>query len=1158
MVMSRKAMRKNLTQSIIKSLGRYIAIVAIIALGAGIFVGLRTTKVDMIATGQQYLDRQNMFDLRLLNTYGWTQKEVDAIADLDLVEEAEGAVWVDAIVRGEAGGDSQVYRFHSIPERISQVYLLGGRMPSAPDECLVDGHMATDAVLGQQITLDRSNDEDTLESFAYRTYTVVGYISTPLYMDLERGSTSVGNGTLTSYIYIPEDGFTVDFFTEIQITIPGEYEIYSEQYNDALDHAADELEVLVEPLAQDRFTQLKADAQEEYDKGLAEYQDGLKEYRDGKAEAEKELADAKQELENAQEEIDANRTLIEDGMVQMKDTQELLAQNAVTLAESKKTLAEAKAEAYAQLAEGSAELLDNYKTVNSSLREVEKGLSQIESGIMQLEMGILMMELQQVTSEAGLAQMDTMLSVLDSALKAAQTALDYANQQETPDLETIAELEARILQLEETKVTYLAKRQEYADTLATCQEQLPQLKEQKTQLEAQKTELETAKQTLDEAMEAIELGMLEMQNGQTQADNQFISAEAQLEAGQVQLESAQSQLELKMQELQEGKITLEEAEAELAAGWESYEDGKAEAEKELADAKKQLDDAKLQLDDAKELLDDMTETSVFVLSRNSNVGYQALDSNSDIVAGVSKVFPAFFLAVAALVCITTMTRMVSEERTQIGTLKALGYSNFAIISKYLVYAGSGAVFGSGIGVILGSVVFPIILWEAYGIILNITPEIILLVNWPLCIAVVGMYVGAMLLVTWYCCRLELREVPAELIRPKSPSSGKKIFLEHFKFWDRFSFLNKVMLRNVFRYRQRMLMMLLGIGGCTALLITGFGLRDSIAGVADHQFEEVTQYDIQVYFSENQTEESREAFRLELRGQADQTCFLHQSNVKILFDGNTRDVTLMSGDADLADFIDFHDGKRSISMPGDGEAIISIGIADLLNIRVGDVIQVQDLDMNLLNLIITDIFDNNVSNYVVVSPETIQNQWGSGPDYQVGFVTMLDNKDVHETAAEIAGMDDVINLTVSADMAESVASMMNALDLVVITVVVCAGLLAAIVLYNLININIKERIREIATIKVLGFNARETAAYVFKENLLLSGLGSLCGVLGGKFLLDFVMSEIRVDFVWLQAVMTWKSCLISLFMTMLAACLVDFIFYFKLDKINMAEALKSVE
>ena len=1156
--MSYKTMRKNLRQSILKSLGRYLAIVAIIALGAGIFVGLRTTKSDMVATGQKYMDAQNMFDLRILNTYGWTQKEVDAIAGLEGVADAEGSIWLDAIVSSDRGEDEKVYRFFAIPERISRVALRGGRMPQTPDECLVDGARVSDDVIGSQITISASNTEDTLDSFASRTYTVVGYVSTPLYMDSERGNTAIGNGSLASYIYIPAEGFTVDYFTEIAVTIPGDYQVYTDAYDDAMDAAADKLEAAAIPLADARLEELRADAETEYADGLKKYEDGLKEYQDGKAETERELADAKQKLEDAQSEIDANRKTIEDGEVQIQDAKTLIYDNTVTLAQSRQTLAEAKAATYAQLADGSAALLENYKTVSTSLRQVNSALTQIDGALNQIEMGLLMLQLQKTTAEVGIKQLDTMLSVLNTSIETARTALEYAKEAGELDVETIADLEKQLAELESKEAEYQQKRQEYADNLENYQEQLTQLQTQKEQLTAQREELAATQTSLEEAMDTIYLGMAELQNSQTQADQQFTSAQAQLEAGQAQLDAAKSQLEQKIQELEDGKITLEEAEKELAAGWEDYESGKTEAVQKLADAKAELDDAKRELDDARETIDGMNETSVYVLTRNSNAGYIALDSNSDIVAGVSRVFPMFFLLVAALVCITTMTRMVSEERTQIGTLKALGYGNLSIISKYLIYAGSGAIVGCSLGVILGSVVFPIILWNAYCIILYITPTVQLGIDWPLCLWVVAIYVVAMLLVTWYCCRQTLKEVPAELIRPKAPTSGKKIWLEYFPFWDKIGFLNKVMFRNIFRYRQRLLMMLLGIGGCTALLVTGFGIRDSISDIAVYQFDEVTQYDMAVYFSQDMEAQQQEDFRQALQGKMDQVLFLHQSNVEMTFDGKTRDVYLIAADDALTNFMDLHSGKKMVPLPGPGEAVISTGAAELMGIRIGDRVTVRNLDMESMDVTVSGIYDNHVYNYVIVRPETVEAQWGAVPEQQTAYVTTLENRDVHETSAIISGMDTVMSVAVSADLEASVASMMEALDLVVVTVVICAGLLAVIVLYNLTNINIKERIREIATIKVLGFNAGETAAYVFKENLLLSAFGALFGLVGGKFLLDFVMSQIKIDMVWLQARVSWPSFVLSIVMTMLAACAVDFIFYFRLEKINMAEALKSVE
>ena len=1155
--MSQKAMRKNLRQSITKSLGRYIAIVAIIALGAGIFIGLNTTKSDMVATGQKYTDEQNMFDLRLLSSYGWDLGDVEKVAALDGVEDAEGMVSLDVIVNLN-GGNDLVYRFHSIPEKINKVVLKEGRMPESPDECLAGGFQHADDIIGTQITISENNDDDTIDSLACKTYTVVGYVSTPLYMNMERGTTSIGSGSLTDYLYIPLDGFDVDYYTEIDVTIPGDYTIYSEKYNNALDDAAERLKEAVTPIAIERMESLKAQAEEEYADGLAEYEDGYQEFMDGRQEAIDQLDDARQQLVDGQKEIDDNRKLLEDGLVQIQDAQTLLSENAATLAVSQNALSDAKAEAYAQLAASSAELMTNYRTVLEAQKQVNDGLEQINSGLDQIDSGISQLESGLEQIDSGIQQIDLLLGILDVSVQAAQSALDMAKNQAFMDEEQIAELEAKLAELEAKQAEYAQQRQELVDMQAEYSQQLEDLKVQREEIAAQKTELEATKQTLDEAMDAIDAGFLELQNAQSQVDNQFTAAEAQLESGQVQLEEAQRQLDANKAEAEAGLTALDEAQAEIDAGWEEYETSRYEVQRELDSAWLELVDAKQQLADARETLDAMTETTVYALDRNTNTGYTALDSNSDIVAGVSRVFPLFFLLVAALVCITTMSRMVSEERTEIGTLKALGYSNGAIISKYMIYAGSGALIGCGLGLAIGSVVFPMILWRAYCMMLYITDLCVLKVDWGLFVLVLVAYTAAVELVTWYCCRRELREVPAELIRPKAPTAGKKIILEYFPFWEKFSFLNKVMLRNTFRYRQRLLMMLVGIGGCTALLVTGFGIRDSIADIAGIQFREVMTYDVGVYFSEAQDEDQQAAFREELRTQADQIHFFHQRSAELDHNDKTREVYLIASDDGLTDHMDFHSGDKPLSMPGTNEALVSVGAADAMGIEVGDEITVRDSDMNTLTVTVSGIFDNNVYSYVIVTPETIERQWGEAPEQQMAYVNIRENQNVHTVSAKISGMDNIMTVMVCQDIEDSVNSMLDALDLVVVTVVICAALLAVIVLYNLININIKERIREIATIKVLGFNSAETAAYVFKENLLLSVMGAIIGLPAGWWLLCFVMSQIKVDMVWFQARASVLTYILAFVMTMLSALAVDFIFHFKLEKINMAEALKSVE
>ena len=1157
MVMKQKTMRRNLRQLILKSLGRYLAIVLIIALGAGIFIGLNVTKSDMVATGQKYTDEQNMFDLRLLSSYGWEKHHVERIAAMEGVEDAEGMVSMDVIVNPD-GGDELVYRFHPIPKRINQVTLTGGRWPERPDECLAEGFNATDDILGTQIMVSANNEEDTADSLACDVYTVVGYVSTPLYMNMERGTTSIGSGSLAAYLYIPLDGFDVDYFTEIDVTIPGDYAIYTDEYNDALDRAAERLKEAVTPLAEDRLVSVRTQAEAEYADGMAEYEDGLASYQDGKEQAVQELADAEKQLEDGQKEIDENRTLLEDGLVQIETAQKLLDENAATLADSRKTLADAKAEAYAQLAQGNAELLEKYKTVSSSLQQVNSGILQIESGLTQINSGITQLEagLQQI--DAGVEQIDLLVSILDISLDAARTALEFAKEQAEPDDETIAQLEARLAELEQSRDEYAAQREELIASRAEYAQQLEDLKAQKTGLEEQKAELEATRATLEEAMAAIDAGFLEFQNNQTQVDNQFTALEAQLESGAIELEEAQRQLDIKKQEAEAGLAALEEAQAELDEGRAEFEASRDEVQAELDDAWAELQDAKRQLADARETIDSITETTVYALDRNTNTGYVALDSNSDIVQGVSRVFPVFFVLVAALVCITTMSRMVGEERTEIGTLKALGYSSGAIISKYLFYAGSAALAGSVLGVFVGCTVFPMILWEAYCMMLYISDQIVLGIDWPLCAAISAAYVAAMLLVTWYCCRRSLREVPAELIRPKAPTAGRKIFLEHFRFWERITFLNKVMLRNIFRYRQRLLMMLLGIGGCTALLVTGFGIRDSIKGIAAFQFSEVMVYDMAVSFSGEQTQEEQEAFREALGAETEGIQFFHQSSGELDYDDQIREVYLIASDEGLTDYIDLHAGGDPLTMPGAGEALISVGAAEAMGIKPGDQVLVRDPDMKELRLTVSGVFDNNVYSYVIVSPETVAAQWGQVPEQQVAYVTVREGQDIHETGAKISGMEDVMSVMVCQDMADSVGAMLDSLDLVVITVVICAALLAVIVLYNLININIKERIREIATIKVLGFNSAETAAYVFKENLLLSVMGAVLGLPAGKLLLDFVMSHIKIDMVWFQSRVSPLSFVFAFAMTMLSAVVVDFIFHFVLEKINMAEALKSVE
>ena len=876
MVMRRNAMRRNLRQSIIKSLGRYIAIVMIIALGAALFVGLLMTKADMVATGQVFMDEQNMFDLRLMNSYGWTQEYLDEISQLDGIVDAEGVEYVDLIARKTGVEEDSVYRFLTIPDTVNKIALRGGRMPQTKQECLIEGFHMDDSVLGQQVVIQSTNEEDSLESVTERTLTIVGYVATPLYMDMNRGTTSVGSGSLAGFFYVPAGVLDMDYIPEINVTLDCTHRIYTDAYNDAMEAAADRLEPRLQVLADRRLEEARAEAEESYQEGYDEYMDGLQEYRDKKAEADQELKDAYQEFLDGEKEIEDNEKLLKDSERQIAQGKISLADGEATLEESRKTFSEAKAKAYQEIADANAALFENYQTISENMGAVDDGLLQITAGMIELDSGITQLESGLAQLDSGIESLEMMIGILDISIEAAENALEMMDKlgsigsdpafsmpmlsaaetdpvpQETepaptvpvetqpeeepspevpdPDPSAREELQARLEEL-------YAQRKEYSGQLAELQAQreqygaqLEELYATRAELETQQAELEAAKAQLEEGMEAIEEGYIALAASQMQMEQQFASAEAQLDAGAAQIKAGYAQLDARQREIEEGWIAVEEGKQELEDGWKEYEEGKAEAEQEFSDAWQELMEGKEELEDARDLIDSMTENDVIILDRNSNVGYNNLDSSSDIVQGVSRVFPVFFILIAALVCITTMTRMIDEERTQIGTLKALGYSNREIISKYLFYSGSGALIGCGLGVAAGSTIFPMILWEAYKIMLYIQPGMVLTVNWWLCFAVIAVYTSVLLFVTWYCCRKALREEPAELIRPKAPDAGKKILLEHLSLWHKISFLNKVTIRNIFRYRQRLAMMLVGIGGCTALLVTGFGLRDSIVNV----------------------------------------------------------------------------------------------------------------------------------------------------------------------------------------------------------------------------------------------------------------------------------------------------------------------------------------
>lgn len=600
---------------------------------------------------------------------------------------------------------------------------------------------------------------------------------------------------------------------------------------------------------------------------------------------------------------------------------------------------------------------------------------------------------------------------------------------------------------------------------------------------------------------------------------------------------------------------LESAQTEIDSAQKELDD----ALLKIADGQTEIDDAQKELDKARAELDDIKPAKVYTLDRSSNLGYASLSNDTAIVSGVAKAFPLFFFLVAALVCITTMTRMVSERRTENGVLKALGYGSGAIAGQYLFYAGSASVIGCIIGFLLGSRYLPMALWQVYRIMYSIRRPIAFVLDWKLFALCSALYLLCALGATWWVCHRDLRESSAQLIRPKAPTPGKRVFLERIGFlWKHIKFLHKVSIRNILRYKKRMFMMIVGIGGCTALLLTGFGIRDTIQPVVDRQYNEIEHFDASVSFMDTADEAVQAEFTEQTADVAERIAFLHTESVDAATENGNQSINLVIFTDEPADFVSLHDGKKPIAFPKAGEAVLNYRFASENGISVGDTVELIGDDYKTLTVTVSAIFDNYIYDYIYVSADTCAAQWGQAPECNTAYVNFAEGQEPNAAGAVLLDAEHVSHVTLSADMRTRVGSMLESLDYIVLIVLVCAGALAFIVLYNLTNITITERTREIATLKVLGFYQREQNSYVFRENIVLTGISALCGIPMGIVLLRYVMAQIKISSIYFGCRLAWESYLMAVLITFAFTLIVDLVLTSKTRRINMAEAMKAIE
>ena len=883
-----KAYWKNLFRTIGKSKGRYFAIMAIIALGVGFFSGIKVTKPAMIQSVNNFYEDTNFFDFKVLSTYGFTEDEVDKLEEKDEVLLAEGGYSRDFLFVS-AEGDEAALKAISMPEGINTLELKDGRFPEASDECVLDAsqldttHFGSD-VIGTKIVIADTNSDEIKDSFTYKEYTVVGLVYSPLYISFERGTTTLGNGKLNGFMYIPTEGFNMEYYTEMYVSCQDSYDIYEKDYEDFIEELTPIIEEYVLANATERVDELRQEIDEEYEEAVKLIEEEVK------AQVDKEFFDA----------------------------------------------------LYAQ------------------------GLNDEMIATM-LDMG----------------------------------ALEY-----------------------------------------------PQ---------------ETIDETIDELVSEIELPEL---------DN----------------------------------------------------------------------------------------PEIFVLDRATNTGYVCYDNDTNIVDGLAKVFPVFFFLIAALVCSTTMTRMIDDERGQIGTMRALGYTNFAIIWKYLVYSGTAAIIGCLIGFFLGSYIFPFAIGEAYKMLYDFGRSVTFYFE-PL---LLGITLAVSLLcsmgTTYLACKNELRCMPAELIRPKAPAAGKRILLEKITpIWKRMKFLHKITTRNVFRFKKRMIMMVMGIAGCTALVMAGFGIKDSVSNIAEFQYDEIEVYDMEVTFTDRLSEEEVNEFTEKLSDKTEVISPLYKTTMEYISGDTVKTVYLCATyEANMDTVMNYKltDGKKEY--PGYGEIMLSDGLADAAGVKEGDEITFSYGDSQNVTLKVSAVYTNYVWHYGYVTPETYEDYFKEDYLPNTMFINVSEGTDAYEMGADISEGENILNVTVVEEVKNMISNTMKMLDVVVWLVIGCAGALAFIVLFNLSNINITERVREIATIKVLGFYQKETGAYVFRENLVLTIMGIVVGIPLGILLNGFIISKIKVDMFIIKETLLPLSYLLTVIIVLFFLKFVDWVMRGKIEAIHMAESLKSIE
>ena len=1073
---------KDIFREIKISLGRFLSILCIVAIGVAFFAGIKASAPDMKNSADTYFDKYNVQDIQVYSTIGLTKKDVAAIKKIKGVKSVQPSFSMDTLSQIDSTQMVIKVISYGIDQKMNKIRVVEGRMPERENECLVEASSATNKLygtfhIGDTIKLQSGTDEALSKSLKHTKFKIVGTCYNPNYLSYEKGSSNIGSGTVNSFIYIQNTNVLKDYYTEVNVCVKGakDLDCYSDEYFDVVDPV---------------LKKIKKISNKQIDARIQSYQSELDEK---KQEATDKFKDAENQFNDAQNKIDSGLSEIQS--------------NELKLQNSKDQINQGWNEYYANL-----QLLDNIPTLQNAIAQIEeseKKLPELLSQKEQVENG-----LQEINAEGDL---NTKRTLIQNAIDFIDIALKkLENYPDSSDAETIR------IKLNEKK--------------ELLQGQLSLI----DQAIAKKAELEAILPQIQSGIEQIQAGVAKKAELQSQL-NQLLNAKNELNNAYVSLINGQAQYE-------DGVSKIEDAKNELNKSIEQLTLSKAEFNIQKHDALRELSDAQLEID--------KMEGKWIVLDRNSHYSYRDYGACADRMDGIAKVFPVFFFLVAALVCMTTMTRMVDEQRNEMGTLKALGYSKLQIASKYIIYALIASILGSILGCSLGMYLFPTVIFNAWNTLYNID-QIKFLFQPGLILLASGSVTGITLLATLYSIYSELIEMPSQLMRPKAAKAGKKILLERITFiWKRLSFLQKVTARNIFRYKKRFFMTIIGIAGCSALLVAGFGINDSISDIVNQQYNVIYHYDATVSAKTSEITSQIKS----LKGVKD---VYEEDHLAVTTKIENKDISttvhIISNDKKFKDFCTLFNGNKEFDLD-DSSVLISQKMATKLNKKVGDTIKIKDANNKVIKAKIKGVFTNYVGHHIYAS-ESLYKSWNTNA--KTTHIYLIKSKKTtkkfeRNLGNKIMNIDGVQSVTFYSSLQKNFKDMIKSISYIVVVLVISAACLAFVVLYNLSNVNISERKREIATIKVLGFTRKEVDAYINRETILLTILGSLIGLGIGIGLHHLIMNLAEMDDIMFGRTINSISYVISFVMTIGFNAIINLCMHKKLNNIQMVESLKAVE